>query len=137
MSYKWPKHIPSNCPPDEAVPAAGLVYRLVRHNPPEPGDFQSWRDEAGRDPRDADKSLLCRSFAMSVYSTLSSARRRLRLFKPRLNKEPFVAIAAGTLRPDIGVMLETGSQDHISLWVQLGRHPHRLFSKIVHKEKRT
>jgi hypothetical protein len=32
---QWPDFYPENCPPAEAEPASGTVYRLVKHNPPQ------------------------------------------------------------------------------------------------------
>ena len=42
---------PEHCPPAEAKPASGTVYRLVKHNPPRSEDFLStWEEFPGRFP---------------------------------------------------------------------------------------
>lgn len=37
----WPSWYPPGCPPETAVPSAGVFYRLVRHNPPTEIDFET------------------------------------------------------------------------------------------------
>jgi hypothetical protein len=60
--------IPAGCPPPEAVPAAGDVYRIVKHDPPTAGDFLT-PHEAGTLKR-RDPCLRC---GLSVLLTLQDA----------------------------------------------------------------
>lgn len=39
LKFRWPSHFPELCPPDDAVPAAGVVFRTVSGSPPTPWDF--------------------------------------------------------------------------------------------------
>ena len=36
---QWPDYYPENCPPEEAEPTSGTVYRLVQRAPAQSEDF--------------------------------------------------------------------------------------------------
>ena len=42
---QWPDYFPDDCPPQDAQPATGDVYRLVKQNPPESRDFIPLREK--------------------------------------------------------------------------------------------
>ena len=42
---QWPDYFPDDCPPQDAQPATGDVYRVVKQNPPESKDFIPFREK--------------------------------------------------------------------------------------------
>ena len=45
---QWPDYFPDDCPPQDAEPATGEVYRVVKQNPPDSKDFMSQRERKRR-----------------------------------------------------------------------------------------
>ena len=45
MQLQWPYFYPENCPPAETNSASGVVYRLVRRDPPQAEDFKTFFEE--------------------------------------------------------------------------------------------
>ena len=41
VSWNWPPDFPEDCPPEDAVPADGVYYRIVNNDPPQSSDFVS------------------------------------------------------------------------------------------------
>lgn len=110
-------HVPqSDCPPPDAGPAEGDVFRCCKVNPPAPGDLET-HEESGRLPA-ADP---CLRRALSVFRTQQDAEHQLRLF--RRWKQRFVAKA--TLRAEHGRALATRGQQptHTSWWPSAGLDP--------------
>lgn len=109
---------PPGCPLCEAVPAEGVAFRITRHDPPLPEDFQS-NFEKGEEPRPkSSKRLHCRWRALSIYRTIEDARQHIK-------KWPYVPsyIAAGHLTKKKGKTLltppnspETERQSHTEWW---------------------
>lgn len=68
-----------NCPPDDAQPASGTVYYLVKHNPPIEKDFEP---KAIRHPEsvvvvplEVDPVIWrCETYGISVFTNLEEAR---------------------------------------------------------------
>jgi hypothetical protein len=82
----YPADWPASCPPQDASPASGEVYRVVKNNPPEETDFHSHR-EKGLLPS-APECMRC---GLSVFDELHGATHMLDLF-PKLGK--YVATAS-------------------------------------------
>ena len=69
----FPDDFPSNCPPQDAIDANGLYYRIVNNNPPTSDDFLS-KHELGAIPKyRAGQSFLCRWRALSLYASIGDA----------------------------------------------------------------
>ena len=122
----WPDFYPDNCPPAEAEPASGTVYRLVRHNPPQVEDFKSAFEE---DPKQFTHISMVKRCGLSVHKDLQDSERlkkRIRKFKNR-------QIAQGRLNPTLGMIKQTPSleQSHHSLWVPLEAEPWLVFNIII------
>ena len=99
-----------DCPPPDAQPAAGLVYRCARNNPPAASDLQT-HAESGR-LRDADP---CLRRALSVFRRLEEAEHQIRLFQRWRRR----CIARAELAARDGVMKPTPTHlhpTHTSWW---------------------
>ena len=45
VSWNWPADFPDDCPPEDAVPAGGVYYRIVKNDPPQSSVYED-RDDA-------------------------------------------------------------------------------------------
>jgi hypothetical protein len=79
-ALKFSDQWPTNCPPDDAIEASGIAYRLVNHNPPHGDDFQT-HFETGKLP----KAAPCMRSGLSAFRELQDAVHQRKLF-PRLGK---------------------------------------------------
>ena len=104
---KFPDGWPAGYPPDDAEPAGGEVYRLVKSNPPAASDFLT-HHELGKMPN-APACLRC---GLSVFRACADAEHQYRAY-PRLGK----FIAKGELQPEHGVTkLTQGRQPTYTTW---------------------
>lgn len=122
---EWPDYYPENCPPAEAEPASGTVYRLVRHNPPQAEDFLStWEEFPGRF-----QELNIRICGTSVYTDLKDIDR----LKDRVPQLRSRKTAKGELNQHLGRTQRTEAveKSHITWWIPLGVKPWLVFEVIV------
>jgi len=121
MEYTWPDNFSDDIPPEDAVPAAGLVYRLVDSIPPTEKDFLPYNiEKPSYEPPD-DRCRI-RSFGISTWSKKSKivkAREKYPAAEQFGNK----LIASGDLVAELGVIQRSRS-GHVTLWKQVGSKPH-------------
>lgn len=122
---RWPDFYPADCPPAEAVPASGTVYRLVKHDPARAEDFKSVFED---NPRRFKNRPTIKNCGLSVHRDSQDSERlkkRVRIFKSR-------RIAEGKVNPTLGVILNTPSKEesHHTWWVPLGAEPWLVFDVI-------
>jgi hypothetical protein len=104
---QFPEDWPDDCPPGDSEPADGVVFRLVKNDPPTAADFRT-HHETGRLPG-APACLRC---GLSVFRVPEDASHMRRLF-PRLGR----LIAKGMLQAEHGVTkLTTGRQPTHTTW---------------------
>ena len=121
---EWPHFYPENCPPAEAEPASGKVYRLVRNNPPKAEDFLStWEEYPGRFPEPT-----IRISGASVYTDPQDVER-LKKRVPQLNDRK---TAKGELNSTLGFIQRTGGRErsHHTWWIPIGAEPWLVFRVI-------
>jgi hypothetical protein len=101
-------YLPNGCPPAKAEPASGIVYRLVKRNPPTVADFLT-HHETEKLPG-ADPCLRC---GLSVFRAKLDAIHQRNSY-PKLGEY----VAEGTLQTRHGVaMLTSGRQpSHMTWW---------------------
>jgi hypothetical protein len=121
---EWPDFYPENCPPAEAEPASGTVYRLVRRNPAQAEDFETPWEEY----RNQFEPPTIENCGLSVHTDPQDSeqlRNRIKKFRRR-------QIAEGSLNPTLGVIQRTRSleKSHHSWWVPLGAEPWIVFNII-------
>lgn len=104
----WPKHVPAHCPPPDAVPPSGFVYRLVETIPATAEDMKS-AYENGSFPR-KDPCLRAALSCSCSPEYLEDLRRSV----PRLKQR---RVAVASLDHTHGVMKQTGAVGHHSLWL--------------------
>ena len=105
FSDSWP----SNCPPDEAEDALGVVYRVCSQNPPSQRDFQSHQELGKQSSGDP-----CMRCGLSVFRDLAEARHLTVLF-PKLGSMVF----RGELKPEQGKVKHTPARQrpsHTTWW---------------------
>jgi hypothetical protein len=117
---EFPVDWPDGCPPDDAVDAGGVFFRIVKSCPPVAADFVS-HFESGRMP----KAPVCLRCGLSVFEELRDAIHQQRLL-PNLGR----LIAQGTLSADHGkTKLTTGKQPtHTTWWPYRGVDRSSLFT---------
>lgn len=121
----FPSEWPSDCPPDDTVEAEGVVFRIVKNDPPSADDFAS-HFETGRLP----KAPPCLRCGLSVFRQLHDAVHQRQLI-PKLGS----LVASATLRAEHGKTKRTqGAQpSHTTWWVYQEVSRASLFS-IVEEE---
>jgi len=89
----FPSDWPECCPPSDAEPASGIVFRGVRTNPPTDDDFLTYR-ELGK----SDRGKVCEAAGVSVFRDDTDARHYM-------DKYPWTGdhLARGELRPEHGI----------------------------------
>ncbi|MEG5021473.1 hypothetical protein QUB36_10145 [Microcoleus sp. AT8-B1] len=96
----WSENLPDGCPPENAHPVAGSVYRFVDKDPPQLEDFLSWREMNPSEP--CPKGLTeCQTCGLSVFTTEEGVCTALRR-KPFLREKK---VALGHLSPDLDLGL--------------------------------
>lgn len=116
VSWNWPPDFPEDCPPEQATPASGTYYRIVRNDPPESSDFVSVYHLNRRRAEIAIKRgerTQCETMGLSVYANRNDAAANARRFKNIGDK-----IARITLRAESGKTLKTdgGYPSHYTWW---------------------
>lgn len=116
---QFPDDWPEGCPPEDAEPAAGQVFRLVKSNPT---DFAS-HHELGTLP----KGPACLRCGLSVFRTREDADHQHRAY-PKLGR--YAAI--GTLEAQHGVAKPTlGRQPtHTTWWPYEGVDRQSVFTTV-------
>ena len=109
MTYREP--LPDNCPPDTAdeITSPRLVYRLVRHNPPNDDEFQSQRAE--RPDRVFRDVTECQARGLSVFASRNVAEQL-----SSSGSLQGTAICQVTLAPGAGRIQPTGRRSHHTWW---------------------
>jgi hypothetical protein len=110
---EWPALFPPGCPPGDANPANGSYYYLVINNPPNSEDMKSASERGvflGEDE--------CERASLSCWSDVASAKG-LKSNVPRLRG---TYIAKFRLEPKHGMIKQTRSPSHHSLWLRAQYH---------------
>lgn len=120
MEMRFPSTWPENCPPDDAREAGGVVFRLVKHDPPIAEDLAT-HGETNRLP----KAPACLRCGLSVFREVGDAVHQ-RLLLPKLGD----FIARADLKPEHGkTKLTEGRQPtHTTWWVYEGVDRASLFA---------
>lgn len=124
---QWPDYFPADCPSQDARPATGEVYRLVKKNPPESEDFIPLREKK---PTAGFGEKECQACGLSVLRDVEDAlqmRKRARGMAKRL-------VAKGRLSPCFGKIKHTPSSrdgsSHHRWWVPTEVQPWRVFRVV-------
>src|SRR5579871_1308833 len=105
----FPKEFPPGCPPEEAVSATGVVYRIVKNAQLSPGDFLSTQEEG----RKFSARFRCQAAGLSVYRDQRDADLCRKKY-PRLGER----IAQGVLTNEHGKTKPTpnNGNSHTTWW---------------------
>jgi hypothetical protein len=124
---QWRKHLPDDCPPEDAIPTIGQVYRLADKNNFDENDFLSHREL--HPEREWEGVSECVAGGISVYTELEGILRLRRRVKSMRRKK----VISGVLEPKHGKMKHTPSETHPShhtWWIPLDEKPWRVFRVI-------
>ena len=115
--YDWAEELPSDCPPDSAVPPQGEpYYRLAMSHPPTMEDFLSYRQLF---PGRRFRTTECRARSCSVFSDIDSCAALSKL--PAHRRKVVISVNLG---PESGVVESTGrDRSHYSWWRSDGFDP--------------
>lgn len=121
INYTWPDDFIAGVPPEEAIPAQGKVYRLVKAIPPKEDDFLQHNVEKPNYfyPDERTKK---QGYGVSLWNTLHKVKRAGKNY-PAPGQLGNWLIASGELVADLGVIYKSRN-GHISLWKQKGAKPH-------------
>ncbi len=108
-----------NCPPNDARTASGIVYRLVKNNPPNKRDFipiaercpDKINSESGKPNRET-----CQAHGLSVYKNKNEAL----INKDRFHYFRDAKLAIANLSPECGHIKKTSTDEtpsHHTLWL--------------------
>jgi hypothetical protein len=120
---QWPSFFPANVPPEEATPADGYAFRMVKNIPPSESDFISTFEEyPGREAPTDDKTGMF--YGTSFFRRLECVKKKRDRYKPFRNRQ----IVTGTLENRHGVQLSTGAPSHLTVWIYQESHIHLDFT---------
>lgn len=105
---EWPEHFPSECPPIDASKFDGDIYYLVATAPPTPADFR-----CALELNKFKSHPLCIRASLSCAVTYEEIKGR-RANGPLLRNH---SIAKATLDESHGVIKQTYSPGHYSMWL--------------------
>ena len=108
---EWPEHLPPRCPPDDAMPLDGIVYRFVTGAPVTPQDMKSHAQD-----EKAEGAEPCVRAGLSVFRDL--AHVQFLLGTPRWLEH---RIASAALSPEHGKIKQTGkarAKKHHTMWLR-------------------
>ena len=112
MDIKWVETLPDRCPPEDAyAPSGEHFYRISQGIPVEDSDFFSQRKMAPEKVFAGDGIDECIARAISVFSDVEDAKKKLKLPKFRGG-----CIAEIVLNVSDGVVKKTFKQSHYSWW---------------------
>lgn len=128
VSWNWSADYPDDCPPEDAVPADGVYYRIVKNDPPQSSDYVPIRY---KDPKRADLAIAvghetpCTTIGLSVFGLKDEAIGWATRYSGIGNM-----IASVTLTPLMGKVLHTprpkGGVSHHTWWPVRGFDPVRV-----------
>jgi len=127
----WFEQLPDGCPPEDAQPVAGSVYRFVDNDPPQLEDFVSWRKLNQSEP--CPNGLTeCQACGLSVFTTEEGVCTALRR-KPFLRKKK-TALAHLSSKLNLGVILKTPARgtgnNHHTWWLSSDTEPWKEFQVV-------
>lgn len=138
----FPAWFPPGCPPEDAMDAAGVIFRFVSHDPPSPDDFLSHEE---MEFRGGETPVLhhskCNRCSLSVYDSLVSAKATLKKLKENHKARTglayrYSAIAKGELSAELGKMKQTGKDpSHHDWWPYVGISRHDRFSVVARMDQ--
>ena len=116
ISWNWPPDFPDDCPPEQAYPANGTYYRIVKNDPPKSGDFVSvYYLNRGRAMTEIGRGRKteCETMGLSVYTDRDDAAN-CALQYPKIGDR----IASVALTSVSGKVLYTGGRfpTHHTWW---------------------
>ncbi|QLH67075.1 hypothetical protein HXV88_11735 [Aeromonas veronii] len=125
----WPSDFPENCPPEEATVSGDVFYRLVDCIPPTKDDFLRSCDEPrnkGRDIKSA--SDVINVHGLSIFRDERDAWKTKDKYKrPMRNKK----LVSGALNADLGVVAQTYTPSHHTLWLYENAEPEKVINNEV------
>lgn len=127
IKLKWHDFYPDDCPPDDAEPASGIVYRLVRHDPPEAEDFETLYEERPIFFENKQNDFICKGCGVSVCRDFEDIKR-LQRSSGKMRKRK---VAEGTVHSKHGMILHTPSalyKSHHTWWIPIGVTPWLVFN---------
>lgn len=124
---QWRKHLPDDCPPEDAIFSNGVVYRLANKPNFDENDFLSYRELYPY--RQWDGISECVAGGISIYTDIEGIKRLKRRVKAMRDKP----ILKGELKENHGKMKNTPSETHPShhtWWIPIGVDAPALFQVI-------
>lgn len=123
VSYSWPSDFTTGVPPEDAIPAVGYVYRLVRNNPPNESDFLNTREQYPERHFESPEDEIM-SYGVSVFTKLKSLKK-LQADFPEPEQFGGTLIAGGDMIAELGVTQPKAKKNgHLTLWKQASSQPH-------------
>ena len=115
-----------SCPPEDAKPASGIVYYLVRNNPPEEEDFIPGIEKHPHAYAHREKDEVCQAHGFSVFRDINDALKAEKTCKGLRGTKT----AVGVLTSECGLIKKTPSRrrrSHHTWWPPLGMEIWSLF----------
>jgi hypothetical protein len=130
MPIKYHPDIPVACPPKEATPTNGVVYRASKKASLEASDFASHAERKlrGYDPK------VCQCWGLSVWVSEEAVETARKLF-PVFRYKRF--ILSGALGVSDGVIMQTPSEsqpEHHTFWKAIDRDVSAQFTVYLNPE---
>lgn len=122
VSTTFPTDWPPGCPPQDAVPASGRVFRLVRGSTPSPDDFKSHFDQGKKVP-----AKQCTGRSLSVFRTKQQAAQCQALLQYLGDHVAFGDLSSGHGMTKLSQRKHPG---HTEWWPYAGVDPAKILVQI-------
>ncbi len=126
---KWPDYYPEDCPPEDAKPTSGIVYRLVKQDPVQQEEFIPLIIENSKRFENKPNAQICIGCGISVCKGMQDILK-LQRSSGKMRKRQ---IAEGELNSTLGVIKHTPSRNyktHHTWWVDPNAKPWHVFKVI-------
>ncbi len=130
---QWPDYYPEDCPPKDAITSSLTVYRLVKRDPAETGDFIPLYIEKPENFVNKPASEVCQGCGISVLKDIQDVINLQNISGKMRRKH----IAEGHINQMLGMTKHTPSRryrSHHTWWVPNGIKPRSVF-KVISEHK--
>lgn len=126
----WPDFFPAELelPPEDAIDAGGIVFRLVREIPPTEACFLATHQEQPRRHEVCDTLEKKQAvYGTSVWSNKELLIEAMASLPHGLRQRK---VASGTVNASMGKMRQTLEPGHLTLWLRKNSNIHLNFSEV-------
>lgn len=130
---EFAEYLTADCPPKEAIPASGVLFRMARKFPLKPTEFVPYLVRKGPDQFRPEER--CKAAGLSAYRNLNDALKAIEAAAALSPLSRKSVVVKATLDGEWGKILHTpnNGDSHHTWWVPKGKKPEEecIFELVV------